>query len=77
MDLNKVLWLIAAFALGLTLGGIIPVWAFFIGFCVLYAVYYLAAVLANLIAPLYPKEEEPEDRRPIGFQTNLMDLEDK
>ena len=77
MDLSKVLWLVVAFALGLCLGGILPLWAFFIGFAVLFAGFYVSAVIANVITPLYPKEEPEAEERHIGFQQNLMDVDEE
>ena len=79
MDLGKIMLIIASFALGLTIAGVLPLWAFFIGGCVLFSGYFLSTAIFNAVdrfcQTLFDQQQkEQEEERTIGFPQSLLDV---
>ena len=75
MDLSKILWGLVAFGIGLAIGGCLELSALFIGFCILFGAYFIAtAILNGLQNHVEQMQQQEEERRPIGFPTNYVQV---
>lgn len=83
MDLTNILLALGAFAIGLCMGGCISIGVLLVVVCILYCTYYVVNAMMNIGNAIVTglqdlKEPEPEEEeRHIGFQSNLIDTENK
>ena len=87
MDLTKVLWALGAFTLGLCIGGVVEIGTLVVVACILFGVYYVSVSVFNAVGGVredveslkrtldQPKDEE--QRTPIGFQSNLVEINEE
>lgn len=80
MDMSKVIWALVAFGIGLAIGNCISWSALFAGICLMASAVYVGTAILNGLGmidqTLREQSEQPEERRPIGFEQNLVDVDD-
>ena len=89
MDLSKILWALGAFALGLCLGGCIEIGTLLLVVSILFGAYLIVNAIINagdaVLNALQNikgsvdafKKDEDETRRPIGFETNYVEINEE